>query len=385
MVKEWIRVGESVLTDTTLVSLPYREMTQFDPAVPDAASFRFSAGEGQQLAISLTPYADTTARYFLDLFEIRADGELKSVRPELSEYGLTHPTESDAMYLLRVQPELLKGGLVEITITYTGSLAFPILGKSYLNIGSFFGVPRDGGRRTHEGVDVFAERGTPVVAVSEGRVTRVGNNRLGGNTVSVSSGNYSFYYAHLDSQLVSMGSSVSLGDTLGTVGNTGNAITTAPHLHFGIYKVGRRSVDPLPFFRDAPQVPRLEMADTARLNSWVRVSGPVVNLRQGPSTSSTILAKMEKNNLLRVVGKTNGWLKIRLPNGLKGYIAENLVVATGDPLTQRELTGDDLVKTRWAYPEFLHADLAGTVDVLGSFEGYDFVKTEKGILLWMRR
>jgi hypothetical protein len=316
MVKEWIRVGESVLTDTTLVSLPYREMTQFDPAVPDAASVRFSAVEGQQLAISLTPYADTTAKYFLDLFEIRDDGELNSIRPELSEYGLTHSSGSDATYLLRVQPELLKGGLVEITITYTGSLAFPISGKSYVNIGSFFGVPRDGGRRTHEGVDVFAERGTPVVAVSAGRVTRVGNNRLGGNTVSLSSGRYSFYYAHLDTQLVSMGNSVSLGDTLGTVGNTGNAVTTAPHLHFGIYSVGRRSVDPMPFFRNAPEVPRLEMTDTTKLNTWVRVSGPVVNLRQGPSTFSAILAKMEKNNLLRVESKTSGWLKIRLPNGV---------------------------------------------------------------------
>jgi hypothetical protein len=62
-----------------------------------------------------------------------------------------------------------------------------------------------------------------------------------------------------------------------------------------------------------------------------------------------------------------------------------LIGATGDPLTQRELTGDDVVKTRWDYPEFQHADFAGTVDVLGSFEGYDFVKTEKGVTLWMRR
>src|SRR5690606_40254314 len=131
-----------------------------------------------------------------------------------------------------------------ISIVSQGILAFPIANKSTQNIASFWGDPRDGDARKHEGGDVFASRGTPVVAASAGRVRRVGDNRLGGKVVWLSSSElgHSQYYAHLDSQLVNVGQSVSAGDTIGLVGNTGNAITTAPHLHFGIYRSGRGAV-----------------------------------------------------------------------------------------------------------------------------------------------
>ena len=55
------------------------------------------------------------------------------------------------------------------------------------------------------------------------------------------------YYAHLDSQIVQAGVQVDVGDTLGLVGNTGNARSTSPHLHFGIYRHGEGALDPLPF------------------------------------------------------------------------------------------------------------------------------------------
>ncbi|WP_158858946.1 M23 family metallopeptidase [Lunatibacter salilacus] len=385
MVKEWIRVGESVLQDSNRIELPYQELTQFDPAVPQAASFQFSVKEGQQVNISLLPYSDSTATYFLDLFEVRTGQELKPIKPDLSDNGLTYPAGSDASYLLRVQPELLKGGLVEISIGFEGTLGFPVLDKTHLNIASFFGAARDGGRRTHEGVDVFAARGTPVVAAADGRVTRVGTNRLGGNTVSVSSGKYSFYYAHLDSQLVSMGKSVRRGDTLGTVGNTGNAITTAPHLHFGIYAPGRRSIDPLHFFINAPVLPPLSPSDTSSLSTWVRVKGEVVNLRQSPSTTSPILDKLAKHDVLRVEGKMKGWLRIRLPDDRQGFIAENLVELAHPNLTQKEISDDDMVKTHWQYPEFQHSYFAGSVDLLGKYGDFDYVKTDSGTNLWLRR
>jgi murein DD-endopeptidase MepM/ murein hydrolase activator NlpD len=385
MVKDWISAGESVLRDSNQVGLPYQELTQFDPAFPQAASFLFSAREGQQVSVSLIPLSDTTATYFMDLFEIRSGQELKPIKPDLSDYGMTYPSGSDASFLLRVQPELLKGGLVEISIGYEGTLGFPVLDKTHRNIASFFGAPRDGGRRTHEGVDVFAPRGTPVVAVGDGRVTRVGTNRLGGNTVSVSSGKYSFYYAHLDSQFVTMGKSVRMGDTLGTVGNTGNAITTAPHLHFGIYASGRRSVDPIHFFRGAPILPPLSPTDTSHLNAWVRVKGEVVNLREGPTTNSPILDKLAKHDLLMVEGKTKGWLRIRLPDARQGFIAENLVETASLSLAQKELGEGDFVKTHWNSPEFQHPLFAGNVDVMGKFGEFDFIKTEKGAFLWVRK
>lgn len=385
MVKDWISVGENVLRDSNRIEIPYQELTQFDPAVPQAASFLFSVKEGQQINISLTPYSDTTAIYFLDLFEVRNGQELKHIKPDLSDYGLTYPAGSDAYYLLRVQPELLKGGLVETSIGFEGTLGFPVLDKTYLNIASFFGAVRDGGRRTHEGIDVFAARGTPVVAVSDGRVTRVGTNRLGGNTVSVSSGKYSFYYAHLDSQLVSMGKRVRLGDTLGTVGNTGNAITTAPHLHFGIYATGRRSIDPLHFFKNASILPPLSPSDTSSLNTWVRVKSEVVNLRQSPTTDSPILVKMGKHDILVVEGKTKGWLRIRLPDARQGFVSENLVESATSSISQKKIDELDTFKSQWYYPEFQHRYLAGDVELLGKFGGFDFIKTVTGTYLWVRR
>ena len=102
-----------------------------------------------------------------------------------------------------------------------------------------WGYPRSGGR-FHQGNDIFAARGTPVVAVADGTVTRwnppSSPTALGGITVTYRIGDGSEWYnAHLDSvaEGVAPGASVSRGQTIGTVGNSGNARTTPPHLHLG--------------------------------------------------------------------------------------------------------------------------------------------------------
>jgi murein DD-endopeptidase MepM/ murein hydrolase activator NlpD len=109
-----------------------------------------------------------------------------------------------------------------------------------------WGFPRSGGRR-HEGTDMFAARGTPVVAVGDGTV-RYDTNSLGGTVAWVVT-NYgiSFYYAHLDGYAggISSGQRVSGGTTIGYVGNSGNAIGTSPHLHFGVY-LSSGAVNPYP-------------------------------------------------------------------------------------------------------------------------------------------
>jgi peptidoglycan LD-endopeptidase LytH len=121
------------------------------------------------------------------------------------------------------------------------------------HIQSFFGAARDGGRREHHGVDIFAPRGTPVLAAGPGVVRRVRETPIGGRVVWVfdEARNLNRYYAHLDSQLVRGGQAVRPGDTIGTVGNTGNARTTPPHLHFGIYARGQGPVDPWPFLHES--------------------------------------------------------------------------------------------------------------------------------------
>lgn len=132
---------------------------------------------------------------------------------------------------------------------------FPVAGRRS-TIGSFWGAVRDGGRRKHEGIDIFARKGTPVVAVTDGIVVQAGNTPRGGKTVWLRSftDNFTYYYAHLDKHLVQTGQTVTKGQHLGTVGNSGNAKLTPPHLHFGIYTFSG-PINPLPYVKKLPKVP----------------------------------------------------------------------------------------------------------------------------------
>jgi peptidoglycan LD-endopeptidase LytH len=135
------------------------------------------------------------------------------------------------------------GGLpAEATPGFICPVAGPV---SFIND---WGFPRSGGR-THKGTDMFARRGTPLVAVAAGTVT-TGNGGLGGITVNLRSDyGVRFYYAHLDGwgPGISGGVRVTKGQVLGYVGDTGNARGTSPHLHFGITTT--QQVNPFPTVR----------------------------------------------------------------------------------------------------------------------------------------
>jgi hypothetical protein len=133
-------------------------------------------------------------------------------------------------------------------------LAFPVSGMSS-KIGSFWGDVRDGGKRKHEGIDIFAKLGTPVVAIADGKIVSKGNGGLGGKTLWLRASNYGWtaYYAHLNEQKVKLGQFVKKGQVIGTVGKTGNARYTPPHLHFGIYGPGG-AVNPLPYVKNSPKI-----------------------------------------------------------------------------------------------------------------------------------
>ena len=115
--------------------------------------------------------------------------------------------------------------------------AFPIRGAySYVNT---YGAPRYVGgeyHHKHQGTDIFALKGTRLVAVVDGVVERVGTDRLGGIKLWLRSpgDNWTYYYAHLSGYAkgIRNGLRVKKGDVLGYVGNTGNARTTPSHLHF---------------------------------------------------------------------------------------------------------------------------------------------------------
>lgn len=382
MVRDWIQAGERALSDSILVELPYQELSYFDPKENNAMGLRFAVREGQQLEIKLNPVSQPDAKFFMDLYEVRDDGSLnRSASADTGEL-MEERISRSGNYLLRVQPELMRGGVFELSMVYRASLAFPIPGKTSRNVASFYGDPRDGGGRRHEGIDVFAPKGTPVVAVMNGRVSRVGTNRLGGKTVSVTGGGYSYYYAHLDSQLVHVGRSVREGDTLGLVGNTGNAITTAPHLHFGIYSMGRGSVDPLFFFRNAGQLAALDLSDSLSIGLVGRIKGNSANIRISPTTNSLVVTQLPRQSVLKIEGKFGNWYRIRLPQQQSGYISAPLVELAANSLGTLTIQQDDFFKKDWSQPIYNQEVESGEVELLGKFESFNLIRTAKGRMLW---
>ncbi len=143
----------------------------------------------------------------------------------LAIWGLLGPWLRHAVYAMRLA-----------AMPAPAALAMPVNGVRPQAIRDTWHASRSEGRK-HEGIDIFARRGTAVRAATEGIVLRVGSNRLGGQVVWVlGPGSQRHYYAHLDRfSDVAPGMRVEQGRVLGYVGNTGNARTTPPHLHYGVY------------------------------------------------------------------------------------------------------------------------------------------------------
>jgi len=130
------------------------------------------------------------------------------------------------------------------------TLPVPVRGVEVADLVDTWGAARNADR-THEGIDIFAARGTPVISTTRGVVGSVRERGLGGRHVWVRGpGLENHYYAHLDewAEGLAVGDVVLPGDVLGYVGDSGNARGTPPHLHYGIYGKGG-ALDPLPRLR----------------------------------------------------------------------------------------------------------------------------------------
>lgn len=388
LVRDWTAAADSALLAPVPVSTPYAEDGFIDAAVPTALVYRVSLERGQRLRVEAELEAPDSTRLFVELF--RADSVGGPERLETPEPG-TGPLEYEprraADLLVRVQPELLRGGRYRISMVVAGSLAFPVEGRGMRSILSFFGDDREAGRRVHHGVDVFAPRGTPVLAVSEGVVTRVGQQNLGGNVVWVrdEARGINQYYAHLDTQLVAPGARVGVGDTLGTVGNTGNARTTPPHLHFGLYQRGEGPVDPWYFLLQPDSEPPVLAVDPALLEGWVRVRERGIRIRTTPSTRSEVVDEVPEGMPLMVVAGSGEWLRVRLPDGRGGFILGRLTEAVDQPLrTARAAAPEPLRGLALPQAPVVGAlDRGDGVEVLGSFGDYLLVRTAEGRNGWM--
>jgi peptidoglycan LD-endopeptidase LytH len=136
------------------------------------------------------------------------------------------------------------------------SIVIPVANLTPRDLYDSWGAPRDGGKRKHRGIDIFAPRGTEILAVADGVVSYIGEQPLGGRCVWLATEQgVSFYYAHLDRWAPGLyeGMPVRQGHVLGYVGNTGNAISTPPHLHFSVVE-GDESINPYPLLKGAGQI-----------------------------------------------------------------------------------------------------------------------------------
>lgn len=127
------------------------------------------------------------------------------------------------------------------------SLPMPVENVAVAQVADSWGAAR-GTDRSHEGVDIFASRGTAVLSATRGVVSSVRESGLGGKQVwIVGPGMERHYYAHLDDWAEDLleRQVVQAGDVIGYVGTTGNARGTPPHLHYGIYGA-KGAIDPLP-------------------------------------------------------------------------------------------------------------------------------------------
>jgi murein DD-endopeptidase MepM/ murein hydrolase activator NlpD len=135
-------------------------------------------------------------------------------------------------------------GAPPATLPEVGTMVCPV-GQPNGFIDSW-GFPRSGGR-THEGVDMFAPYGTPLFAVADGSIYRVYNNTLGGLSINLidTKGNM-YFYTHLSEASAVTGQQVRAGDTIGAVGQSGNAAGTPPHLHWQFHPGNGEPVNPYP-------------------------------------------------------------------------------------------------------------------------------------------
>ena len=156
-------------------------------------------------------------------------------------------SEKDRIDEWRARSSSLRNKINDLDENKVENLPVPVLfGITPANISRNFGDPRSGGR-THEGLDIMAPKGAPVVTPTEAVVLRTGTGESSGLYVyTANPGEETFVYMHLDSIAdIEEGDALSVGELIGYVGNTGNASGGAPHLHFEIHQDGN-PIDPFP-------------------------------------------------------------------------------------------------------------------------------------------
>ena len=204
---------------------------------------------------------------------------------------------------------------------------FPILGPSRWSDDWYF--PRWTGTqfRYHQGLDMFAEYGTPVAAPVDG-VARVSTNALGGLTVRVVQPDGIYWYlAHLSGIAPGLvdGQPVTTGQVVGFVGTSGNAVGTPPHLHFGVYLADGTAAPPKPVVdawvaEGAARVPEL----LAPIGAPAPANAPGVRRAVGTEVGPPTAGGQSRGELL--------WASAVNPAGGAVILADAAAAAIGERL-----------------------------------------------------
>ncbi len=187
---------------------------------------------------------DVTARLSRVLEQAaQSEAELRAARAQRARLRVRLQSADFALQVFAAGSEIVITGFV-----------FPVADPHTFS--STFGAPRSGGR-SHEGNDIFAPMGTPLLASERGVIDNMGTGTLGGIKLwLIGESGTQYYYAHLIdyAEGITEGTLVEAGEIIGYVGNTGNAISTPPHLHYEIHPEGGDAIDPYPLLHAVDQI-----------------------------------------------------------------------------------------------------------------------------------
>ena len=328
VVNAWLNAAEYSLNNPLRIQPTYYEYGRFSATIPTATSLKIFVKRGQKLVVKLNKTSARPYAVYMDLWHAADSttgaGLAYILAADTAINSLEYIAEKDEKLIVRYQPQISSDGSYSISISPTASFVFPIAATAKSNIGSFWGAGRDGGMRKHEGIDIFAPAKSPAVAVSDGYITSVSENTLGGKVIFMhpDNSNYNVYYAHLHQQLVTQGQRVKAGEIIGLTGNTGNAKSTASHLHFGIYTFSG-AIDPLAFVEK-------------RMETAIKLEHKVLNPMMITSRTTKVyadlsllqpIATFNKDIKLQAEAFNGKYYRVILPDGRKAFAeAKNLVI-----------------------------------------------------------
>ncbi len=315
------------LDESLEIELPYVELGAFKPRNFGIYSYETYLMPGEILQAEVRTDSSKTL-VFTEIFKKdKTTGNFLKVKYGKPEEKMLHyEIKEKGLYKLIFQPEIEANTAFQISIQKTPAYLFPVSEGKNSDIGSYWGDIRDGGKRVHKGIDIFANKGTPVIAASDGRIKFTGEKGLGGKQVWLwdRKRKQSLYYAHLDSIVPDL-KKVRAGDTLGFVGNTGNAKYTPSHLHFGIYKRQEGAIDPIGYvYLNEESVDPMDTTEV--LTERIRIAGRKAALRNKPATNnSKLIRDGALGEVLYVQGKSIDWFHVRDSLDRPMYIHESLV------------------------------------------------------------